>query len=270
MIISHKHKFVFVGLPFSASSAISKELHQMYEGQARLSKHSLYQDFVKSASKEELNYFVFAVIRNPMEIVVTVYEKMKANAKGNFTNSKLFSENGGHITKKHRERFNYIHQKNATFQQYFVRYFNKPYDNLVSLTIDSCDYIIRYENIENDYVEALKKAGVNEPRKLPVANKTVGKKNDMLSYYTDEIKDQAIYVFAPFFKKYNYHFPQKWGIIKPSIKSLLYFEAVSILRKINYKYFKNKSEKIGLEGTIYGDIQRQGVKKTKTLFDKKE
>ena len=74
----------------------------------------------------------------------------------------------------------------------------------------------------------------------------------------------------PFLKKYNYHFPQKWGSIKPPIKSFLYFKAFSILRKINYKYFKNKSEKIGLEGTIYGDIQREGVKKTKTLFDKKE
>ena len=53
----------------------------MYDGKARLSKHSLYQDFLKDAEAEELNYFVFAVLRNPMEMVVTGYEKMKANAK---------------------------------------------------------------------------------------------------------------------------------------------------------------------------------------------
>ena len=53
MIISHKYRFVFVGLPFSASSAISKELNLMYEGKARLSKHSLYQDFLKDAEAEE-------------------------------------------------------------------------------------------------------------------------------------------------------------------------------------------------------------------------
>ena len=32
MIIGHKYKFLFIGLPFSASSAITKELHKEYEG----------------------------------------------------------------------------------------------------------------------------------------------------------------------------------------------------------------------------------------------
>ena len=269
MIISHKYKFVFVGLPFSASSAISKELNLMYEGKARLSKHSLYYEFLKNATVEELKYFVFAVLRNPMEIVVTGYEKMKANAKGNFTNPQLFTENGGHITKKHRQRFQYIHKQGASFQQYFVRYFRQPYDNLACLTIDNCDYVIRYENIENDYIEALKKVGIKNPRPLPVANKTVGKKTDILSYYSDEIKDQAIYVFAPFFKKYKYQFPETWGKnIQPSVKSLLHFKALSFLRKLNYKYLKNKSEKVGLKGTIYGDIQSQAKSTTKTHVDK--
>ena len=43
-------------------------------------------------------------------------EKMKANAKGNFTNPSLFLENGGHITKQQRERFKYIHNHKASFQ----------------------------------------------------------------------------------------------------------------------------------------------------------
>ena len=86
MIISHKYKFLFIGLPFSASSAISKELHLQYDGEPYLRKHSLYHEFEKVATKREKEYFVFAVLRNPMQIAVTVYEKMRANAKGNFTN----------------------------------------------------------------------------------------------------------------------------------------------------------------------------------------
>ena len=53
MIISHKYKFLFIGLPFSASSAISKELHLQYEGEPFLRKHSLYHEFKKVATKEE-------------------------------------------------------------------------------------------------------------------------------------------------------------------------------------------------------------------------
>ena len=122
MIISHKYKFLFIGLPFSASSAISKELHLQYKGEPYLGKHSLYHEFEKVATKEEKEYFVFAVLRNPMEIAVTVYEKMRANAKGNFTNYELYKENGGHITKKHREKFNFICNNNASFKNTFLSF----------------------------------------------------------------------------------------------------------------------------------------------------
>jgi hypothetical protein len=256
MIISHKYKFVFIGLPFSASSAISKELHLQYEGAPYLRKHSLYHEFEKVSTKNEKDYFVFAVLRNPMEIAVTVYEKMRANAKGNFTNPKLFKENGGHITKHQRQRFNFIQDKNASFQEYFTKFFKKPYDNFSSLTLDSCDFIIRYENIASDYLLALEKAGIESLKPLPVANKTAGKKNDLSLYYTDEIKEQAIYVFAPFLEKYGYNFLAKWGQIKTPISSSIQFKILRFLRKINQKYFKKHSDRIGMEGTVYGDMQR--------------
>ena len=260
MIISHKYKFLFIGLPFSASSAISKELHLQYEGEPFLRKHSLYHEFRKIATKKEREYFVFAVLRNPMEIAVTVYEKMRANAKGNFTNPQLFTENGGHITRNHRIVFDFIHYKKATFQQYFNEFFHQPYDNLASFTIDNCNYVIRYEQITEDYLATLKRAGIENPRPLPVANKTVGKKKELLEYYTDEIKEKAIFVFGPFLEKYNYSFPQAWGESKPSIKSRMQFRVLGFLRKLNQYYFKKNTEKFGLQGTIYGDMQRSELK----------
>ena len=191
MIISHKYKFLFIGLPFSASSAISKELHLQYKGEPYLGKHSLYHEFEKVATKKEKEYFVFAVLRNPMEIAVTVYEKMRVNAKGNFTNYELYKENGGHITKKHREKFNFICNNNASFQEYFLKFHTKPYDNLSSITLDNCDFVIRYENIAEDYVIALKKVGLKNPRRLPVANKTEPESSVNLPFV---ILEEAIYV----------------------------------------------------------------------------
>lgn len=260
MIISHKNKLLFIGLPFSASSAISKELYLQHDGQALLTKHSLYHEFKKTATKEELDYFVFAVLRNPMDIAVTVYEKMKANSKGNFTNPELFIENGGHITKKQREQFNFIHKNEATFQQYFKSFFKNPYDNLASLTVDNCDYVIRYEAIANDYLVALKKAGIKNPRALPVANKTEGKKNDILTYYTEEIKERAIYVFGPFLEKHNYTFPPSWGNVHIPLTSKVKFFLFGFLRRIYTEKFRKVTEKTGLQGTIYGDIQRDKLK----------
>jgi len=257
MIISHKYKFLFIGLPFSASSAITKELHANYEGKPYLRKHSLYHEFKKVATKKEKDYFVFAVLRNPMEIVITVYEKMKANAKGNFTNPDLFKENGGHITKNHRLRFNFIKDNNASFQQYFLKFHTKPYDNLSSITLDNCDFVIRYENITSDYLLALKKAGIDSPTALPVANRTAGKRESMSDYYTEEIRKHTIYVFGPFLIKYNYSFPEDWGKINIPLLSTLKFKFMGLLREINEKFIKKRSGRKSISGTIYGDMQRE-------------
>ena len=256
MIISHKYKFLFIGLPFSASSAISKELHLEYDGEPYLRKHSLYHEFKNVATKLELKYFVFAVLRNPMEIAVTVYEKMRANAKGNFTNPELFSENGGHITKQHRERFNYIKDNNSSFQQYFKKFHQKPYDNLSSLTIDNCDFVIRYETFSEDYLLALKKAGISNPKPLPVVNKTVGKNKEILAYYTDDIKDRAISIFGPFLEKYDYSFPEEWGGVNISLLSIFKFKVLGVLRRVNERFIKKHSKRKSISGTIYGDMQR--------------
>lgn len=260
MIISHKHKYLFIGLPFSASSAISKELYLKHEGQPLLRKHSLYHEFKAIATEEEKKYFVFAVLRNPMDIVSTVYEKMKANEKGNFTNPKHFKENGGHITKKHRRRFRFIHKNKATFQQYFKKFYRQPYDNLASLTISDCDYIIRYENLAQDYSTALKKVGIKNAPKLPLANKTKGKNKNIQAYYTNDIKQRAVFVFGPFMQKYNYCFPQKWGDIKVPYLSTLQFKILMATRKFNQIFCKKNSGKRSESGTIYGDIQRDRLK----------
>jgi len=259
MIISHKYKFLFIGLPFSASSAISKDLHLKYDGEPRLSKHSLYREFKKTANKEELGYFKFAVLRNPMEMAVTIYEKMKNNSKGNFTNPNLFSENGGHITKNHQKKYKYIHEKSASFQQFFLKHYKYPYDNLASQTLQYCDYIIRYENIQEDYLKALKKAGVKKPKSLPVANKTTGKKS-LDYYFTEETIARAVYVFGPFMKKYNFKFPDSWVKFKVPLSSIILFKIFSLARKINQNYFKKTTEKIGLKDTIYGDMQKGRLK----------
>ena len=256
MIISHKYKFLFIGLPFSASSAISKELNLKYEGEPYLRKHSLYHEFLKKATKKEKEYFVFSVLRNPMEIVVTSYFKMKTNAKGNYTNPELFKENGGHITKHQRLKYKYIKDNNATFQQYFLKFYINPYDNLFSITLDNCDFIIQYKNIAKDYILALEKAGISNIKPLPVANKTIGKEKELTFYYSSEVKERAVTVFGPFMKKYNLDFPTNWGNVKPPLISIIKFQVFGVIRKIIWG-FKKQTQRNSITGTIYGDMQRK-------------
>ena len=256
MIISHKYKFVFIGLPFSASSAITKELCERYHGEPILRKHSLYHEFDRIASEDEKEYFVFAVLRNPMDIAITTYAKMRTNEKGNFTNPELFIENGGHINKKQRERYEFITQKETTFQKYFLKFYKLPYDNPSSITFQHCDYIIRYENIDEDYKKALNLAGVKNPRSLPVANKTSNKRSNINIYYTREIRNRALFVFGPFFKDYNFSFPSEWKIENIHKISYLIYSILRFIRRWRWKSKKYPKRK-SIKGSIYGDIQRK-------------
>jgi len=256
MIISDKYRYIFVGLPFSASTAISKHLSENYEGKPLLRKHSLYFEVKKKLSKKQIDYLVFAVIRNPMEIVVTTYEKLKQNPNNMYENKSFFKENGGHINKLQRKKYNYIKQNQASFQEFFLKFYNKPYDNLVSLVISDCNYVIRYENIIEDYEEVLKILKIKNIEPLPFQNKSISKKKHLKEYYTKDVINRSVMVFGPFLKKYGYEFPDYFNNPKVSRKNLLWFTVISQLKKLKYT-FSNKSYQKSSRETIYGKIQRK-------------
>ena len=194
-----------------------------------------------------------------METVITIYEKMRLNKKGNFTNPELFTENGGHISRKQRKQYDYIRKNNASFQEYFLKFYTQPFDNFARLTFDKCNYIIRYENISHDYKEALKRAGVKDPKPLPMANKTSGKKQDLEEYYTKDIQRRALFIFGPFLKKYNYTFPKRWQNKQIPHTAYILFHVIGFIRKWKWRFKKN-SERKSIKGSIYGDIQREKEK----------
>ena len=76
MIISHEYKYLFIEIPLTASWAIQLELCQFYGGAPILHKHATYAEFRNIASEEELNYLVFATVRNPLDKIVSRYHKI--------------------------------------------------------------------------------------------------------------------------------------------------------------------------------------------------
>ena len=77
MVIDHKHKFIFIELPLTATSAISKEIREMYGCQPFLNKHATYRQFLKAASKDEKKYTTIGSMRIPLDQTVSMYFKYK-------------------------------------------------------------------------------------------------------------------------------------------------------------------------------------------------
>ena len=250
MIISHKYKYVFVGLPLAASTAISKELCEQYDGKAILAKHSIYQDFLKIATEEEKKYRVIACARNPLDISVSYYTKMINDSSGNFSNNKLLRKNGGHLKMRDYKLSKILRENNSSYSDFLSRYYRFPFDNWLSITAPYCSFIIRFENLQEDFENALKHCDISPKRKLPIVNKTK-KKVNFESFYNEDNSELSFSIFGPYMLKHSMAFPEMWKEKRVSSYNLFLFKLFGFIRRI---YWTKKSYRNTNAQKIYKDL----------------
>jgi len=234
MVISDKYKYLFIEMYNTGSTSISNELCEFYDGRRILRKHSRYHEFLKTATEEQKKYFVFSGIRNPMDTVITVYSKFANNHKGKYTDPQQWRKNGGYVKDKRLQLFSDIKNAQLTFQEYFLKYYKVPYDRWSRLDHEKFNYIIRYENIQNDFRTVLQKLNIEPVRDLPTLNKTEGKQ-DYTNYYTPEIQKRAVFVFGPFMDKWGYSFPDDWNVKRTPLSSTILFSLLGIRRNLIWR-----------------------------------
>ncbi|MDZ7744509.1 MAG: hypothetical protein U5K77_01985 [Candidatus Saccharibacteria bacterium] len=208
MIISDKHKYVFLETPHTGSTAISKELRENYSGEEVLHKHANYHEFLKVASPEQKKYFVFAGLRNPLDEATSVYSKFLFNHKGNYTNNKKELDRGGWVTKRKVEIFKLV-ASGGSFCQFLEKYYPRTYTSNININKRHVDHVIRFEDINKDFMEVLEKLNIKPLRDLPVVNKTK-KEGNFKEYYDYECRGYAIKIFSPFMKEWGYELPKGW------------------------------------------------------------
>lgn len=175
MIISEKYKYIFIGLPYSASSGISRELVEKYDGRSVLTKHANITEYIRCGGSVE-KYTVFAVYRNPVDIVHTIYTKLVNNTHGVFTEEKYFMENGGWVSKKERARYQYVKENTPTFSEFVDYRYKYPYDSVYSLNANYLDYVINLDKIDEGFSGVLDRIGIDQVRGLPHQNRTENKR----------------------------------------------------------------------------------------------
>ena len=244
MVIDDKHKFIFIELPLTATSAISKEIREVYGARPFLNKHATYRQFLKAASANQKNYRTIGSMRIPLDQTVSMYFKYKNDKEleERFTTGKNRRRRGTPLRqflsiRRHKKRSNYVLKNNADFEQYFLKFFKWPFSNWSILDHKRFDYIIRFENLAEDYKKVFAEVGVPIQRSLPQANKTPGRKKDFWSYYeSDKAKRRAKFVFGPFMRYWGYEFPESWNHIKEPWHAQLIYDLMNIPSRIYWKY----------------------------------
>ena len=81
---------------------------------------------------------------------------------GNFSNEKLLRKNGGHIKMRDYKISKYLRDNNTGYGHFLKKYYYLPFDNWLSVTSQYCDFIIRFENLQSDFENALYIVGLNQ------------------------------------------------------------------------------------------------------------
>jgi hypothetical protein len=238
MIISHQYKYLFIEYPRTGTTAVSKELCQNYSGRRILRKHSTYQEFLKVASPEEKKYFVFSSVRNPLDDAVSHYFKLKTDHRERYTNRKKV-RNGKRLSEfLDVYLFWYIQKRDIDFPTYFRKFYVIPYNTWLIISIKRYDYIMRFENLQEDFANVLKLLKIDPVRPLPPRNVTGERKKEYWMYYTPEIIPRARRVFGPFMQQWQYEFPKEWGEQPISLWNQVEYEFFTFFRRLYWNMLR--------------------------------
>ena len=173
MIVNHEHKYIFVGFPYSASSAISKELVENYGGERLLLKHSTLLSV--RGKKQFEGYKTFAVFRSPLSIWSTQHHKLMKSSV--FDSDKFLRSNGGHVSTKAFNLSKRMRSEEWSFNQY-VKHKSRsrlPYVSSFIVNYNKLDFIIRYHELQYDWQVVMKDLGHSSVSPLPLYNATANK-----------------------------------------------------------------------------------------------
>lgn len=244
MIVSHRHRYVFVELPLTGSTAIAKELVECYGGEPFLKKHSTYQDFLRAAEPLCHGYFVFSGIRHPLDQVVSRYSKLRSDHKGKY--SGLSSANAPRARGLHfvmlrwlqSRRFEFVNAGDASFEAFLFKYYRVPYSDWSVLSHKQFDAVTRFETLAEDFDRTLRAIGIEPLRPLPLRNKTQNKAEWVAYYADDRVRNHAARVFGPFMKYWGYDFPAGWSQRGPSAGDESMYKVLTTLRSLYWRYLR--------------------------------
>jgi len=136
------------------------------------------------------------------------------------------------------DQLRFIRQTDADFASYFLRYYRRPYSNWAVLSHHEMDFVIRFENLQNDFESALRAIGIEPVRPLPTHNKTRARSRSYADYYTGRSRQRAKSVFKCFMAEWGYEFPEAFGPVDISTFDRIYYNSLNMLRKAYWRHFK--------------------------------
>ena len=193
MIISHKHRFVFIQVPRTASSFLGAYFFDHYSGEIVADKHSTYRQFLKNASEEEKTYKVIIGKRHPLDKTVTLYARIRPNQhKSGVALEEIQKDFENWLLKQSLKR------KSVRSVQHLKDSY--PY----------ADHVISQENLKEDLTLALNSMGLELADDLIWKHRTNSKQFHYTQYYSEHTRPIVLRTFRKEMEQLDYAPPPGW------------------------------------------------------------
>ena len=224
-VICREHRLLFIATPHTGSTAISdlllrdlggewipREELTAPDGTLVKRKHSTLQQLLKGGvitPEERSQLFAFAAVRNPFDTLVSTYVRNREH------NQPLRDRPDSFIHDRKRKREDLDYCLDHTFEEWIDHSFSpRLVDRLLGRGAkvrrkapyqEGVDFVLRYEHLQEDFDEALRRAGVAGRYVIPSKNVTTERTDrDYRTWYTPRTKAIVEQVFGEQLQRFGY------------------------------------------------------------------
>tara|TARA_Y100000593_G_C4299212_1_gene332431 strand:+ start:1468 stop:2079 length:612 start_codon:yes stop_codon:yes gene_type:complete len=201
MIISHKHKFIFLATGKTGTVSITAVLQKFDQAGAKFHRHCRFtapsilidpRGIEKELKFDPSDYFKFCFVRNPWDRMVSMYRQMQRSNNLHWKPRRIRHN----LSKRYSFKGFIKRVDEEAFKTWCQSNFYLIGDNLI-------DFVGRFENLQEDFNAVCDKIGIAR-QKLPHKNKSNHK--HYTHYYDEEARDIVAKKYARDIEIFNYKF----------------------------------------------------------------
>lgn len=232
-IISRKHRYLFLMAPRTGCTAVGEGAlvphvdgehfpdQDVFDEKGQLvvdRKHATLGQLLDQgllSTKEADGLFKFSTVRNPFDALVTRYVRLRTSWRDMLDDPDAFvHKQPGMIRDINRAGDNSFEdwvelRYRVRTLKHRLRHPLNPYAgprHMYQAYIRGSDFLMRYEHLQEDFAEALRRIGFPRRVEVPQLNTTKAKKDDYRRYYTPKTRAIVERVFALDLERFGYEF----------------------------------------------------------------
>ena len=175
-------------------------------------KHSTLKQLLEFQILEDTaakQLYKFTAVRNPFDSLVSLYFKKQSKYQPLLQDPDSWI----HTVPGYVDDMNFCQAH--SFEEWLIRRYERPYfrfwrkgrsKRLYRSFVDGADFVMRFENLQDDFRTALRKAGVSDDASIPHVNRTTERNRDYRSHYSPRARRIVEHAFHEELEDFDYRF----------------------------------------------------------------